>query len=653
MKTKITLGNHIRKTFNTLMTITLIISTIFQLMNIIRITNINTVEILNQHTEIVTSKLELWLTKKAAITETIAKAIAIGENYKELEKIEYHLIDQNEGRDEILSLCFVDLNEQVVHSKGWQPQAGENVTETVWYKGAMVTDGIYVSDPYIDLANDVLAVSLSTKVIDNGKVVGVLSTTIQAETVAQVIQNLSDENTEIFIVDNDNQILFHTDPEYQFNVDKLTIISDYNKEYLTVVNKDIGDITQIYSKGGLIYASYNLVDGTDWKIISSEVSSSVQQILDCITFAAFIIFFSYIVTKFLTIKFTNKYITPLIDVSYLLSELGGGRMRLDTSNIVCDTKEVETLVGVTNDLSKNMSGYIQEISEILHDFAEGDFTKIPQKVYVGDFVEIKLSIITISEKLRAVLKDTTFSANDVSEGARQIASSSMELAEVTTGQYELLQTFKEHTGNITSQMLKDMENVNIGYDIIQDMNKKATDGKAVSTELVEAMSLITASTEQISTIINSIDEIANQTNLLALNAAIEAAHAGEQGKGFAIVAKEVRELSITTREIVKEVHDMLQNNLINVVKGEQMVHLTTEALNNILSASIESSIISQKIKNNSIDQRDALSEITMGIEGLFEEITKIYAISQENVAISEELSAQSTNLKGQMERFKI
>ncbi len=296
---------------------------------------------------------------------------------------------------------------------------------------------------------------------------------------------------------------------------------------------------------------------------------------------------------------------------------------------------------------------IQEISLILSSFAEGDFTKKPSQNYIGDFRQIQGSLSEISLSLKTVLGNTGTSSTEVNQGAIQIADSAMELAALTQNQTSLLNDFQNNTMDATSKIIDALADIDTSHQIVKEMTATATNGKETAKQMVEAMKLITSSTQEISTVMDSIDSIATQTNLLALNASIEAARAGESGRGFTVVANEVRDLAAKTSVIVQEIYDIIDVNLNSVKQGEEMVNLTTVALEGIVEASTRSVEVSRSVRDDALHQKESLDGIVRGTEQLTAEISKNAGISEENVALSEELAAEAQVLKQQLDKFVI
>jgi methyl-accepting chemotaxis protein len=198
---------------------------------------------------------------------------------------------------------------------------------------------------------------------------------------------------------------------------------------------------------------------------------------------------------------------------------------------------------------------------------------------------------------------------------------------------------------------------------IEGMNRVAEVVKK-SAETVQALG---KSSDQIGEIVQVIDDIADQTNLLALNAAIEAARAGEQGRGFAVVADEVRKLAERTTKATKEIAAMIKQiqkdtegavismklGTEEVERGKSLADKAGQSLNQIISSADEVVDIVTQVAAASEEQSSAAEQISKNVEAI-SSVTNESAIGVQHIArAAEDLNRLTVNLHEMISRFKI
>ncbi len=402
------------------------------------------------------------------------------------------------------------------------------------------------------------------------------------------------------------------------------------------------------------YSSVRSIEDTPFKVVANYPASEVRvNIFEEVWTCIILLTVGFLVVWLVIVIVIKRFIAPLEDVVKALDEIKNGNLNVQTAHIQMPNKEITNLVNSLQVVSSTMTLYVNEIDEVLDSFADGDFTKEPKQTYIGDFGKIKVSLLNISKHLKELLSNTQSSTNEISTGSNQIACSAQELAQLTIDQCSLIKDFKQETVQVAEDIINIIEDINKSYEIVDAMANKAMHGTSQGKYLAEAMQLISKSNSEMTAVIKSIEDIAEQTNLLALNAAIEAARAGESGRGFAVVASEVRDLSLKTAEIVNSIYIMINDNIQSITKGEEFVEIAVVALDDIAAASEETRNVSKQVSENAVTQKDSLHRIIVNVELLESEMTKNAGISQENVAISQELEAQLETLKDQLSHFVI
>ncbi len=281
---------------------------------------------------------------------------------------------------------------------------------------------------------------------------------------------------------------------------------------------------------------------------------------------------------------------------------------------------------------------INEAGHVLEVMATGDLTARVAGDYRGDHQKLKISINSLGESLSSLINQVTDAVQSAASSAVQISSTAESLAaasqeqsaqadEVASAVEEMSRTVTENAMSATKTAEVAKENGKVaseGGKVVEQTVVKMRDIAVVVKNSANNIEKLGESSKQIGEIISVIDDIADQTNLLALNAAIEAARAGEQGRGFAVVADEVRKLAERTTEATKQIATM--------IKGIQ--NETEQAVTAMNKGTVE--------VQNGIDLADragnSLKEILTSTQEVLDMINQIAAASEEQSATSEQIS---------------
>lgn len=324
---------------------------------------------------------------------------------------------------------------------------------------------------------------------------------------------------------------------------------------------------------------------------------------------------------------------------------------------------------------------LKEAGSVLAELAKGDLRQQMQGEYKGAFHVMKENINTLAKSLDSALVRVSESVAATASAASQISSSSEELA---AGAQEQSSQTSEVAGAI-DQMTKTIigTNANVaratetatisgniareGGDVvsntIEGMNKIAE----VVTQAAETVKALGNSSDKIGEIVQVIDDIADQTNLLALNAAIEAARAGEQGRGFAVVADEVRKLAERTTKATKEIAAMIkqiQKDTGNAVaamekgtsevnSGKLLAQKAEQSLHGIINSSREVVDNISTVAAASEEQASAAEQISKNIESIATVINQSAEGTQQIAQAAEDLNRLTDNLQQLIGQFKI
>jgi len=228
---------------------------------------------------------------------------------------------------------------------------------------------------------------------------------------------------------------------------------------------------------------------------------------------------------------------------------------------------------------KSIAKPAQELSAALMRMGNGDLRINLEQKYVCEFAEIKTASQLVLDSLTRTLSEISMSASQVDNGTNQISEAAQALAQGTTEQASAVEelattigVLSEQTADgskVAEQLKTDIEGVNTNLVDLSDEQMKT---------LLVAMTDISEKSEEIGKIIKTISDIAFQTNILALNAAVEAARAGAYGKGFSVVADEVRNLASKCDLAAKDITELIQDSTLAVTKGVTLATDTAKTL---------------------------------------------------------------------------
>ncbi|WP_329494138.1 methyl-accepting chemotaxis protein [Caproiciproducens sp. CPB-2] len=289
--------------------------------------------------------------------------------------------------------------------------------------------------------------------------------------------------------------------------------------------------------------------------------------------------------------------------------------------------------------------YIADIKRMLCEMGRGNLAVGTELEYIGDYIEIKQSFHSILISLNDTLGQIDQAAEQVSTGAGQVPQGAQALAQGAAEQAssveELTATIAEISENIRSnaeQADGASKNVNTVLFEIETSNRHME-------EMVAAMGRISESSGQIGKIIQTIEDIAFQTNILALNAAVEAARAGAAGKGFSVVADEVRNLASKSARAAKDTTALIAGSMEQVEHGTKIADETAKSLLRVVKSAKEVTGTIEKISDATNQQSAAIAQVTLGVGQISDVVQTNSATAQESAAESEELSAQAQSLK--------
>lgn len=352
-------------------------------------------------------------------------------------------------------------------------------------------------------------------------------------------------------------------------------------------------------------------------------------------------------------KEINKITAEAADIIESSHQLANGDL-----DISINTDHYTVLGELANDINKissTFNGYINEIAHILSHLSAGNmavsFTK--DIVFQGDFVPIKNALHKIRHSLNSSFDEINQLSREVDILCSQVESGSSQIAQSATEQASLINDLTGTIYEITKQTTNNAKNAKLASKSVHKIQSEAEVGGKYMEQMLGSIQKVQNSSQDISGIITIISGLAEQTKLLALNAAIEAARAGELGKGFSVVASEVRNLAERSTDAVKQTTELIGNSIKTADESVQIAYKTSESFTTINASIDDVTKLCSDIAEVSEGQAESLKNTSTIITNISDVVQNNAAYAEENSAVATNLSDLSSNLKKVMNRFSL
>lgn len=390
-----------------------------------------------------------------------------------------------------------------------------------------------------------------------------------------------------------------------------------------------------------------------------QKADQIESVLAVMEIIAVIIMIAVIILSILSGRRYGNQIAdgiskPLQQISERLKTFAEGD--LDSEFPEHDAKdEVAEMIETARKMADNLNVIISDSEKLLNEMADGNFAVATEheERYTGKFNDLLVGIRNMNRKIDESLRQVEETAEQVSLGSGNMAEAAQSLAEGATEQAGAVEELQATIADITANVEHTAENLQKSHADARKYADDADHSREQMHAMVEAMQRISESSMKIENIISELEDIASQTNLLSLNASIEAARAGEAGKGFAVVADQIRKLAEQSAASAVSTRELIEGSIHDVEEGNKAVALVSETLDEVIKGINDIADTSKSLSENSQSQATAMEQAEQGVNQISEVVQSNSAMAQETSATSEELSAQAETLDNLVRQFTL
>lgn len=600
------------------------------------------------------AEIEKWVLKQKSILNMFVNNIeAQGDLYKDYDAAVQYLDHITQKYEEISCTYLSDpsLPTVVIMNNGWKPDADFDVTQRSWYSDAIDNDDIAVSAPYLDEQTGNYCMTMSKRVVIDGKTIGVFGIDFYMDQLTAILSDSYKGHNYAFLASKDGMIVTHPSEQLQLGDGVSVKVSDsvYAKckkdaSVKTIVDyqKKAKTVTAMTTED----ANFRVFMVKDWlQVYSFLVETTIFYI------------FMFIICVWGSIRYNRrvigKWFQPLEEFARKIPAVAQGQL-----DIVFDEDEIcleiKVLQDSLNQMVTSLNIYINDIVRILEDIAEGNLAVTSDIEYRGDFARLQQAIQKITGNLNGLVRDIEHSAKQFQGISRQVSDVSGQVEQGARQQADSIDDLAQNMDHLQKGMVQATGSVREVIVAVNANNENLRDITHNQINLLsDKMNEIAESSAKIGECLELINSINSQTNLLALNASIEAARAGEAGKGFAVVAEEIRQLSENTADASGEIRGMIQKNNESVREGiditEHTVQILEDNLKSFEEARDEITKAAQIIEN----QEEYMNNISQSMGAIGSIVDNNTSVSRKNTAAAEEMTQQTDQLSGQIGKFHL
>ncbi len=501
---------------------------------------------------------------------------------------------------------------------------------------------------------DNLGITMGMPVKENGETAFYLVGVYKYDMLNDVLSSINiGKNGMAYMVNQEGIVTGHPDQSKVQAQSTLLQLGGGNEEAIKSVTTGETGSTEFDIDGQQMLVAFSPIHGTQWALVIQVPKSDYNHLINGAMIVAGICTLVVLFLSILVIlRMARSISKPVKNVTNRMLCLSDGDLHTEVAHIRSGD-ELEIMTRTLADTVESVNRYISDIHQVLSGVADGNLQIEPQVQYKGDFTLIRNSLVTILASMDKTISGFRAAAARLAQMAEELSGQSGQLHQASLEQNQATEVLVDEVTHVKEQLAGVIKSSDQTHTMTGEITRKVQEANTQMDSLSNAMSNISSNAQEITSIAKAIDNIAFQTNILALNASVEAARAGSAGRGFAIVAEEVKELAGKSAQEAQNAMDIVTNTRAVIQEGVELNASTAESLQAIYGVSTEISKISDQLVAAVQGQENALISME-------ERIATISSIADRNLQSavgtsqsSELLAKEAEELQMQVKKFAL
>ena len=549
---------------------------------------------------------------------------------------------------EFYTIALYDLNGRLVQGIDGAPES----LDDGFFAMLKETDNLTTYNSTI--FQDNLGITMGMPVKENGETAFYLVGVYKYDMLNDVLNSINiGKNGMAYMVNREGIVTGHPDQSKVQAKSTLLELGGGNEEAIKSVTTGETGSTEFDIDGQQMLGAFSPIHGTQWALVIQVPKSDYNNLINGAMIVAGICTLVVLFISILVIlRMARSISKPVKNVTNRMVGLSDGDLHTEVTHIRSGD-ELEIMTRTLAETVGSVNRYISDIHQVLSGVADGNLQIEPQVQYKGDFTLIRNSLGTILTSMNKTISGFRAAAARLARMAEELSGQSGQLHQASLEQNQATEVLVDEVTHVKEQLAGVIKSSDQTHTMTGEITRKVQEANTQMDALSNAMSNISANAQEITSIAKAIDNIAFQTNILALNASVEAARAGSAGRGFAIVAEEVKELAGKSAQAAQSAVDIVTNTKAVIQEGVELNASTAESLQAIYGVSTEISEISDQLVAAVQGQENALISME-------ERIATISSIADRNLQnavgtsqSSELLAKEAEELQVQVKKFAL